>query len=441
MLDRDVGQRRNPQREARLVVGREIHKHIENAIDGVPIPSETESGAFAMQALPTLATFPKAVRREVRLLTDLGDFGLDCTADVLIDETHTITDWKSSSNPAKYALKPAELREDVQAISIAFSVVAHYRWPEVNLKWVYLPTRAGKTSRVVRERLTLDDVAARVPSLVAKSRRRLQILKEPHPEVTAAFSECMKYTGCDHLAYCPAKNTVHGALRHDGEIKMTFDASIIERVRAMTQASAAAPPAGAPASAAALAPLAPAQTAAGGFDLQALLTKAGVTMASPVAAPAAAPAAPPPQAAPAADPMAALIAQMQAMNAQATNNAQAAAPPPAVQQAAPQAQAQQTIAPLTRKIPVLYIDCMPLDGKPRTDAGELMREVTTLVQRDASLAHYALAEYGKGAALVAMAVNDIMGRFAGGEVFCIRQPQQMVDALRAHASAVVVGCK
>lgn len=214
-----------PQGKA-AALGDEVHKQLENYLDGKPLDYSRESGYIAAAALIMLPR-PEEVASRGELLTQERKIGfefqnvlftgrVDWTWKTATDVT--VGDHKTTSN-IHYAKTPKMLQTDPQALIYAYDAMNRFETPKVNLRWGYVQTRKPYTPKPVDATMESPHVVEQLRNVVQSDiipMDRLLRFKEKKSvalgdeRVTRVVSEvpptpdhCEAFGGCPYKAMCP----------------------------------------------------------------------------------------------------------------------------------------------------------------------------------------------------------------------------------------------
>lgn len=135
------------------------------------------------------------------------------------DDAVYVQDWKTSSNPDKYALTEETLPRDPQALTYAQIALRECPRDWVVLRWVYLHTKKKAPARVVEVRLSAAEVAERFEAVQMEAESLVQIrgtaqalenqgkvdLEEwVNDNLSPNLRACFSYgKECHAISYCP----------------------------------------------------------------------------------------------------------------------------------------------------------------------------------------------------------------------------------------------
>jgi hypothetical protein len=383
--------------------------------------------------------------------------GFYCVADLVRDTV--IYDYKTSSNPRKYALTPEELPLDVQAVILAHAFpYAQY------LAWVYASTRTSVSFPVYASAVDARANAARV-TVPADRLIRVRTGKQM-PGYN--LDNCFAYgQPCPHIPYCPAKELPSRNPFETEDNMATIDPARLEAARARLAANGTLPAmaAAAPAPAqSALEKARAAMAAAAPAPAQSALQKARAAMAAAATEADAIAEAIDEEA----EIMAALEAEEAAAHAatapaqSALEKARAAVAARAAAKAdaqTPQSQKTKVLAPLgstvasstgdtfrpdpesvvKKTIGVLYIDCIPdtgVDGETCVDAHDVIESAHGRVRRAHDVPHYAAMPYGQGKPALEMAIAEVLLERGADAMVAVRVDVGLPALIRASSAIV-----
>lgn len=126
--------------------------------------------------------------------------------DLLEENPVRVTDYKSTSDIRRYALTPAELLEDPQAMSYARFVFENLPDTfEVELRWLYLETKnkVKVNTREVTVTVDRDYVEMYWTEIQPTVQEMVELYQiKNSKEVPPTTSECSNYGGCQFLSLC-----------------------------------------------------------------------------------------------------------------------------------------------------------------------------------------------------------------------------------------------
>ncbi len=141
-----------------------------------------------------------------------------------------VVDFKTSSDPLRYAKTSTELRNDAQGVTYPYSAMVDFTLERVSCRWVYLPSRSphiGATyTDFVQRRSRVERVS--LPRLRDRARRCLQIVRDP-AQATANADACR-----DYGRLCPNHVDAGGICPGTKEIDMGLMAKKIAALRGET---------------------------------------------------------------------------------------------------------------------------------------------------------------------------------------------------------------
>lgn len=219
--DKLVGVDRGPDTPAQAL-GSRTHEILEDWLEHGTPPDPREAFTYTHPRSPTevitvhpgqiaqaglhLLPAPKTVHveAELHLKTKVGAYygridvhGLDP------DGVPFILDHKTTAG-FRYALTPATLAEDVQALLYAAWAMVHYKTDKVRLRWIYYLTRGKPKAKQVETTVTAAEIADALAGIDQTAailweayRRGLHAIDLP-PRV----SSCRDYGGCQYAALC-----------------------------------------------------------------------------------------------------------------------------------------------------------------------------------------------------------------------------------------------
>lgn len=192
-----------------MTLGTQIHKEIEDHLTG---ESEVPEGSLAQAALPLLPDKSEEllVEHGINMQVDETDIKYVGRVDLVVlsdvDEP-VVIDIKTTSNIAKWAMKPSKLSDDVQMNAYAMGVFLDYApvADYVRVQHLYVQTRGRNISKSVGVRLTREHVEARWADIKESVYRMVDVEKEEFQNsIPANKSACSDYGGCPFANVCSA---------------------------------------------------------------------------------------------------------------------------------------------------------------------------------------------------------------------------------------------
>lgn len=192
--------------KASAKLGIDMHARLESHFrHGTPLPDDTP-GKIAASGVHLLPE-PGAHEYEVESKIDRKIFGARFIGYVDLRwhdaERLHVLDHKSSSDPERYGLAPAELVTDTQAVLYAHDSMLTYGVDKTLLRWVYYATRGKRRAFAVEATATraeIDDRLVPVGRLVERMNQDRTASKGN--ELEPNFDACTDFGGCPFVEHC-----------------------------------------------------------------------------------------------------------------------------------------------------------------------------------------------------------------------------------------------
>jgi hypothetical protein len=191
--------------------GTEVHAVLEAYLrDGTEPDTSTRAGKLAAKGLDL---YPEAVAFvEEEIIFDRGGILFRGFIDAAWedDEDPTISDHKTSSNPAKWGLTPAMMPTDPQALIYSAWALDYWGSSAVNLQWTYYQTRGAAVAFPVRGRITREQAQDQFETLLDPIARGIVDARaafeagsiEGANALPAKPSACGDFGGCPYAEFC-----------------------------------------------------------------------------------------------------------------------------------------------------------------------------------------------------------------------------------------------
>jgi hypothetical protein len=256
------GLRPPPSKAAAL--GSAVHRLLELHFKSEPWPEDADPKVIKLAravidsgALPSPGFFVEPENVERAFLLKSGPIQIRGFIDLLVPKARPpmVADHKTSSDPARYGLKPETLGDDIQATIYAAAALDLFGVDRVECQWTYVRTR-GK-SEVIPVRAPLDRESTRENlnrDVLPPAREILEVVAQHEAEGVQPLDlppvpeSCGNWGGCAHAEYCPRTRdqllTAAGWIEPNtqNEEQGTETMSLIEMLKAKKAAQAAQTP-------------------------------------------------------------------------------------------------------------------------------------------------------------------------------------------------------
>lgn len=197
-----------PFDNAAAALGTRVHNLLEKYMkDGIAWDYTTKEGKVAAAALEHLpAPSPDALTESAFDIPSAdGAIIWNGKIDFTILAERKVVDYKTTSNVDAYAKTEANLRTDPQAVIYSEVLMGRYGWDDINLMWLYLPTKGAAIAKPTKAKFIrtvnkkefdrLDLLARKISSVHASGVNPLAL--KPNAKMCGVYGGCPYQSNCN----------------------------------------------------------------------------------------------------------------------------------------------------------------------------------------------------------------------------------------------------
>lgn len=214
-FDKYVLKEREPGTDA-TELGSAIHDLLEHYVSkGIVFDTTTTEGRIASGALPYIPA-PKTAGIACEISLDELTLSTPCDLPFkgfidLLDtrsDVPVLTDYKTSSNPKKYAKKAAQLKTNTQMVIYAKHIFDKYECDSVMLRHIYLATKGASFTSVVEIIVSREEIDIQFDSKIRPIIKKMKLASlKKASEQDKNFSNCFAFgTVCASISTCKNEN-------------------------------------------------------------------------------------------------------------------------------------------------------------------------------------------------------------------------------------------